>query len=58
LKSSGFEFARLGSEKSLMSREKLGGTGITDDTQGSMVKILIGDFHGARVGIVPAGHLA
>jgi hypothetical protein len=58
LKSSGFEFARLGNEKVLMSCEKLGRTGITDDTQGSMVEILIGDFHGARVSITPAGHLA
>jgi hypothetical protein len=58
LKSSGFEFARLRNEKALMSREKLGGTCITDDTQRSMAEILIGDLHGARVGIAPAGHLA
>ena len=52
------EFARLGDEKALMSREKLGGTGKTDDSQRSMVKILIADLHGAGISITPAGHLA
>jgi hypothetical protein len=41
-----------------MSREKLGGTGITDDTQRSMVEILIGDLHGAGISKTPAGDLA
>jgi hypothetical protein len=58
LKSSGFETASLGYEKALMSREKFGGTGVTDDAQGAVFEILIGELHGTRIGVTAAGHLA